>query len=125
MTGWTGADAAELDALVSELVHALFVHRERGDCPHCSRCPEPDSWRAHLQKCAACRGDTPLTSGPPCPAKRAGIEHALTCPSCWEPCPKIRAAIEAVATWRERRALLSRAVALRAEEHQRAGETAA
>jgi hypothetical protein len=125
MTGWTAADAAELDALVSELVQAVFDHRQCGDCPYCALCSEPERWRAHLEFCAACRGDAPLTCGPPCPAKRAYIEHARACPSCREPCPHIRAAIDIVVTWRNRRALLSRAVALRAEERQRSGEEAA
>lgn len=37
MTAWTAADAAELDLLIFEFVHALRVHQER--CSICSSGP--------------------------------------------------------------------------------------
>lgn len=112
--GWTPADAAELDVLVFELARGYDEHRKR--CPAClpGDCPEYVAWREHLDLCPGCRGDAPLTYGPPCPRRREMIEHGNSCPSC-NPCPALRKAIEAVLEWREARGLRSRAEWLRAE----------
>lgn len=114
LEGWTEADAAELDVLVFELCRVYFDdHRSR--CLYCQPgdCPELVAWRRHLDECQACRGDAPLTFGPPCDRKRAFIDHGDDCKRC-NPCPHLRRAIEAVVDWREGRVLLSRAEYLRA-----------
>lgn len=109
------ADAAELDVLAHALVFDFWEHRE-----HCEACnPEPctefEAWLEHKAGCRACQGDAPLTFGLPCPDWRERrLEHGRTCPRC-NPCPRLQAAIREVCDWREKRLLLSRAEALRAE----------
>lgn len=116
-SGWTAADAAELDCLVYELTRGYMEHRE-----HCAECQPGDcpvlmAWREHLDACLACRGDAPLTFGPPCDRKAEFIAHGEICKRC-NPCPALRKAIEAVVEWREARELRSRAEWLRAERDQ-------
>jgi hypothetical protein len=116
-SGWTPADAAELDVLVHALVVDFFEHRER--CAACAPgpCPEYDAWRAHRAACRACQGDAPLTFGSPCPDWRERrLAHGRTCPRC-NPCAHLQAAIREVCDWRAARLLLSRAEALRAAEN--------
>jgi hypothetical protein len=111
---WTDADAAELDVLVFELSRSYDEHRKR--CAACQPgdCPEVVAWRAHLEECLACRGDAPLTYGPPCARRRSFVAHGDACVRC-NPCPSVRLAIELVVEWREARELRSRAEYLRAE----------
>lgn len=113
---WTEADAAELDCLVRELVDGIFEHRQR--CASCARVlaasRAADAWRGHRDECGACKGDAPLTFGPPCShgqALRERIGNVIAC-------PHIRAAIEVVTDWRTRRELLSRARWLRLEQER-------
>jgi len=120
---WTPADEAELDVLAFELSRSYFQHRER--CAACQPgdCPELVAWREHLDECPACRGDAPLTFGPPCSRKAEFIAHGDTCVRC-NPCPSLRLAIELVLEWREARELLSRAEWLRAERDRIGGRAA-
>lgn len=120
---WTEADAAELDVLVFELARDYVGHRSR--CKACmpGDCPAVVAWRAHLEECARCEGGAPLTNGPPCPRRRAFLEHADTCPLC-SSCSALRSAIDAVLEWQEARELLSRAEWLRAERDRLEGRAA-
>lgn len=78
--------------------------------------PELDAWRAHKADCPACRGDAPLTYGPPCERHGRLLEHNRRgCARCL-PCPYLQAAIAEVLEWREARILLSRAQALRLDQ---------
>ncbi len=119
---WTDADAAELDVLLHELSVGYFEHRAR--CEACSPepCPVLVSWRSHIEECPACRGDAPLTFGPPCQRKRRFIDHGRDCVRC-NPCPSLRLAIELVVQWREAREFRSRAEWLRAERVRFEGVT--
>lgn len=114
---WSAADSAEQDVLVAELVRGAFDHRER--CRACS--PEPcatvSAWRRHLEDCAACRGDAPLTHGAPCERRAEFVAHGASCPRC-NRCPSLRTAIEVVVDWLGFRELLSRAEHLRAERER-------
>ena len=78
LTYWTAADAAELDILVHEAVRLAEEHRARceackpGDCP-VRRVAQ------HLEVCAACRGDAPITYGPPCSSRAQFVAHGDSC----------------------------------------------
>jgi hypothetical protein len=77
---WTEADAAELDVLVFELARGYDRHRKSCLACRLGDCPEYAAWRKHLDGCPACRGDAPLTYGPPCSRKRAFVAHGGDCP---------------------------------------------
>jgi hypothetical protein len=109
---WTAADQAERDVLLWALADGYDEHRQK--CRACQPCPELASWRAHKTECRACQGEAPLTYGPPCERRRQFLEHDTSRCSCL-PCPHLQAAVREVVDWREARALLSRAQALRAE----------
>ena len=114
MTGWTGADQAELDVLVHALTAGYVEHRQ--NCDDCQPCDELNAWRAHKAECRACQGDAPLTFGSPCERREQWLEHnRVGCARCL-PCSQLQAAIREVIEWREARMLLSRAEALRALE---------
>ena len=113
MTTWTAADQAELDVLLHALTSGYAEHRQK--CEACQPCPELAAWREHKAGCRACQGDAPLTYGPPCERREQWLEHNRRgCVRCL-PCPHLQAAIREVVDWREFRALLSRAEALRAQ----------
>lgn len=112
MSSWTQADQAELDVLLHALTTDYDKHRRA--CKACQPCPELEGWREHEAECRACHGDAPLTFGAPCERRRQFLEHDTSRCSCL-PCPHLRQAIAEVLEWREARALLSRAEALRAE----------
>ena len=123
MTAWMDADQAELDqAELDVLLHTLTTDYEayRQKCEACQPCDVLGAWRAHRIECKACRGDAPLTYGPPCKRRANWLEHNRRgCKRC-VPCASLRAAIAEVLDWREARALLSRAQALRAQIEARA-----
>ena len=112
---WTAADGAELDVMVHRLVFDYWEHRERCGACRPEPCPQLESWKQHKADCRACQGDAPLTFGPSCEAHRAFVAHGATCKRC-NPCPHLQEAIRVVVDWRDARALLSRAEALRAAE---------
>jgi hypothetical protein len=120
---WTPADAAEHDVLLFELARCYFAHRECCEACRPGDCPAYVEWREHLDDCPACRGNAPLTFGPPCARRKQMIEHGNGCPRC-NPCPALRKAIEAVLEWREARELQSRAEWLRAERDRIEGRAA-
>lgn len=114
---WTAADQAELDVLLHALTFDYWEHRER--CEACRPCDELGTWRAHKDECPACRGDAPLTFGPPCERSERWLEHNRRgCVRCL-PCPSVQKAIREVVDWHEARRLLSRAEALRADQAAR------
>lgn len=115
MVTWTPADDAELDVLVHALVRGYWdQHRDRCEACRTEPCPELEAWNAHKTACRACQGDAPLTFGAPCDRRRVFLDHGSACKRC-NPCPHLQTAIAAVVDWRDARALLSRAQALRAE----------
>lgn len=119
MIGWTPADGAELDVLVHTLTFDYEEHRAK--CRACRPCAWPDRWRAHKRSCRVCQGDAPLTFGTDCYARVRFLEHTAGCPSCSGPCPHLRAAVAVVVDWRNARALLSKAEALRCGADDRPG----
>lgn len=114
---WTAADAAELDVLLYELTRAQEHHRSK--CRACQPCAAVEAWRAHRASCPACRGDAPLTYGPPCERRHAFVEHGADCVAC-HPCTGMTKVIAVVVDWFEVRRLLSKAEWLRAVETARA-----
>jgi hypothetical protein len=113
VTSWTHADQAELDVLVHALVFDYWEHSKRCGACQPGPCPELEAWNQHEAACDACQGNAPLTYGPPCPDWRARrLEHGAVCARC-NPCPHLQRAIVEVLEWREARALLSKAEALR------------
>jgi hypothetical protein len=115
---WTAADAAELDVLCFELARHSTEHRDH--CEACKPCPDYEDWRQHLEECAACRGDAPLTFGPPCPRRAQMITHGDACQRC-NPCPTLTKLAEIAVDWRAGRVLKSKAAWLRRYESEREG----
>ena len=115
---WTAADAAELDILVHEAVRLAEEHRARCEACKPGDCPEYVAWRQHLEVCAACRGDAPITYGPPCSSHAQFVAHGDSCPCC-NPCPTLTRLVEIVIDWRDGRVLRSKAEWLRRLENVR------
>ena len=114
MTGWTRADQAELEVLVHALTTGYQEHRTR--CQACQPCPGLERWREHKATCRACQGDAPLTFGRPCERRDHWLEHTrVGCLRCL-PCPSLVRVVAEVCDWRNARALLSRAEAMRRTE---------
>ena len=114
---WTPADAAELDVLLFEFARAYDEHRTACRACQPGECDERVSWRKHLEECAACLGDAPLTYGPPCSRRQRFLNHGQHCVRC-NPCPSFQLAIELVLEWRDARELRSKADYLRAERNR-------
>jgi hypothetical protein len=117
---WTKADAAELAALVAELVRGHGRHREL--CPTCRALAEPCADRAAIARERDAYEYAPLSApaGFFADVGRRLAEHEAACRTCrlaWPArCAALGEAVEALIEWRWMRGLLSRAAYLRQQQ---------